>query len=78
MGTQLRVSTAPLSALGPELPARRDSLPMVELNVTRQMVQETVKDLDVESSKVRCCKKYLQRCAADTEKRSTTTNKPDK
>ena len=44
---------------GPELPPRRDSLPMVELNVTQQMVQETVKDMDEESSKIRCYKKYL-------------------
>ena len=38
---------------------------MVELNVTQQMVQETVKDMDIESSKVRHYKKYLQNCAMD-------------
>ena len=47
-----------------ELPPRRDSLPMVELNVTQQTIQETVKGLDRESSKVRCYRKYLQRQAA--------------
>ena len=41
-----------------EPPPRRDSLPMVELNVTQQTIQETVKDLDRESSKVRCYKRY--------------------
>ena len=55
---------------GPELPPRRDSLPMVELNVTQQMVQETVKDMDMESSKIRHYKKYLQNCAIDVEKKT--------
>ena len=31
-----------------EPPPRRDSLPMVELNVTQQTIQETVKDLNRE------------------------------
>ena len=44
-----------------EPPPRRDSLSMVELNVTQQTIQETVKGLDREGSKVRCYKKYLQR-----------------
>ena len=51
---------------------------MVELNVTQQMVQETVQDLDVESSKVRHYKKCLQSHAADAEKKSTIANKTDK
>ena len=50
---------------------------MVELNVTQQMIQETVKDLDRESSKVRHYKKYLQKQAADTEKKSTGATEPD-
>ena len=49
-GTDLAL---PSTSCGPELPPRRDSIPMVELNVTQQMVQETVKDLDAASSKVR-------------------------
>ena len=52
------------------LPPRRDSLPMVELNVTQQMVQETVKDMDMESSKVRRYKKYLQNRTIDVEKKT--------
>ena len=43
----------PSTSRGPELPPRRDSVPMVELKVTQQMVQEAVKDMDIESSKVR-------------------------
>ena len=53
-----------------ELPPRRDSLLMVELNVTQQMEQETVKDMDIESNKIRCYKKYLQNHAMNTEKKT--------
>ena len=60
----------PSTSCGPELPPRRDSLPMVELNVTQLMVQETVKDMDMESSKVRHYKKYLQNHAIDVEKKT--------
>ena len=49
-GTEL---VLPSTSHGLELPPRRNSLPMVELNVTQQMVQETVKDMDVESTKIR-------------------------
>ena len=63
-------SVMPSTSHGPELPPRRDSLPMVELNVTQQMVQETVKDMDMESSKVRRYKKYLQNRAIDVEKKT--------
>ena len=44
-GTELAL---PSTSHKPELPPRRDSLPMVELNVTQQTIQETVKDLDRE------------------------------
>ena len=60
----------PSTSRGPELPPRRDSLPMVELNVTQQMVQETVKDMDMESSKIRHYKKHLQNRATDVEKKT--------
>ena len=63
-GTELAL---PSTSHGPEPPPRKNSLPMVELNVTQQMVQETVKDMDIENSKIRCYKKYLQNCAIDTE-----------
>ena len=60
----------PSTSHGPEPPPRKDSLPMVELNVTQQMVQETVKDMDMESSKIRRYKKYLQNHAIDAEKKT--------
>ena len=73
-GTDLAL---PSTSYRPEPPPRRDSLPMIELNVTQQTIQETVKDLDRKSSKVRCHKKYLQKWAADTEKKSTDANEPN-
>ena len=66
-GTELAL---PSTGHGPEPPPRRNSLPMVELNVTQQMVQETVKDMDMESSKIRRYKKYLQNRAIDAEKKT--------
>ena len=61
----------PSTSRGPEPPPRKNSLPMVELNVTQQMVQETVKDMDMESSKIRCYKKYLQNRATDAGKKAS-------
>ena len=66
-GTELAL---PSTSHGPDLPPRRDSLPMVELNITQQIVQEAVKDMDMESSKVRRYKKYLQNRAIDVEKKT--------
>ena len=66
-GTELAL---PTTSHGPEPPPRKNSLPMVELNVTQQMVQETVKDMDIESSKIRHYKKYLQNRAIDVEKKT--------
>ena len=65
-GTELAL---PSTSHGPDLPHRRKFLPMIKLNVTQQMVQETVKDLDMESSKVRCYNKYLQNHVIDVEKK---------
>ena len=67
-GTEL---TLPSTSHGPEPLPRKNSLPMVELNVAQQMVQETVKDMDIESSKIRRYKKYLQNRAIDTEKKAS-------
>ena len=59
-GTEL----AFLSTSGkPTPPPRRDSIPMLELNVTQQTIQETVKDMDRQGSKIRRYKKYLQKQA---------------
>ena len=47
---------------------RRDSIPMRELNVTQQTIQETLKDMDRQGSKIRRYKKYLQKQAAEDQK----------
>ena len=52
----------------PTSPQRRDSIPMLELNVTQQTIQETVKDMDRQGSKIRRYKKYLQKQAAADQK----------
>ena len=52
----------------PTPPPRRDSIPMLELNVTQQTIQETVKDMDRQGSKLRRYKKYLQKQAAEDQK----------
>ena len=51
----------------PTPPPRRDSIPMLELNVTQQTIQETVKDMDRQGSKIRRCKKYLQKQTAEDQ-----------
>ena len=52
----------------PTLPPRRDSIPMLELNVTQQTIQETVKNMDRQGSKIRRYKKYIQKQAAEDQK----------
>ena len=52
----------------PTPPPRRDSIPMLELNVTQQTIQETVKDMDRQGSKIRRYNKYLQEQAAEDQK----------
>ena len=67
-GTELAL---PSTSCGPQPQPRKNSLPMVELNVTQQIVQETVKDMDMASSKIRRYKKYLQTQATDAEKKTS-------
>ena len=64
-GTELAL---PSTSGKPIPPPRRDSIPMLELNVTQQTIQETVKDMDRQGSKIRRYKKYLQKQAAEDQK----------
>ena len=64
-GTELAL---PSTSGKPTPPPRRDSIPMLELNVTQQTIQETVKDMDRQGSKIRRYKKYLQNQAAEDQK----------
>ena len=53
----------PSTSSKPTPPPRRDSIPMLELNVTPQTIQETAEDMDKQGSKIRGYKKYLQKQA---------------
>ena len=64
-GTELAL---PSTSGKPTPPPRRDSMPMLELNVTQQTIQEIVKDMDRQGSKIRRYKKYLQKQAAEDQK----------
>ena len=64
-GTELAL---PSTSGKPTPPPRRDSIPMLELNVTLQTIQETVKDMDRQGCKIRRYKKYLQKQAAEDQK----------
>ena len=64
-GTELAL---PSTSGKPTPPPRRDSIPMLELNVTQQTIQETVKNMDRQGSKIRRYKKYLQNKAAEDQR----------
>ena len=58
----------PSTRCKPTPPPRRDSIPMLELNVTQQTIQETVKDMDRQGPKIRGYKKFLQKQTAENQK----------
>ena len=45
----------------PTPPPRSDSIPMLDINITPQTIQETVKDMERQGSKVKRFQKYLQK-----------------
>ena len=57
-GTEL---TLPSTSTKPTPPPRRDSVPMLDINITPQTIQETVKDMERQGSKVKRFQKYLQK-----------------
>ena len=64
-GTKLAL---PSTSGKPTTLPRRDSIPMLELNATQQTIQEIVKDMDRQGSKIRRYEKYLQKQAAGDQK----------
>ena len=48
-------------------PPRRDSIPMLDINITPQLIHETVKDMNKQSSKVRRYHKFLQKQASEEQ-----------
>ena len=57
-GTEL---TLPSTSTKPTPPPRRDSVPILDMNITPQAIQETIKDIERQGSKIKRFQKYLQR-----------------
>ena len=57
----------PSTSTRPTPPPRRDSIPMLDINITPQIIQETVKDMDRQGSKFRRYQKYLQKQASEEQ-----------
>ena len=53
--------TLPSTSTKPTPPPRRDSVPILDMNITPQAIQEAVKDMDRQGSKIKRFQKYLQR-----------------
>ena len=51
----------------PVSPLRRDSIPMLDINIMPQLIHETVKDMNKQSTKVRRYKKFLQKQASEEQ-----------
>ena len=54
-------SATPTTSSGLTPPPRRDSIPMLDINIAPQLIHETVKDMNKQSSKVRRYHKFLQK-----------------
>ena len=46
---------------------RTDSVPMLDINITPQTMQETVKDMERQGSKVKRFQKYLQKQTSEDQ-----------
>ena len=57
----------PSTSARPTLPTRSDSIPMLDINISSQIIQETVKDMEKQGSKVRRYQKYLQKQASEDQ-----------
>ena len=57
----------PSTSTRPTPPSRRDSIPMLDINITPQIIQETVKNMNKQSPKVRRYQKYLQKQASEEQ-----------
>ena len=63
-GTEL---TLPSTSTKPTPPPRRDPVPMLDMNITPQAIQEAVKDMERQGSKINRFQKYLQRQTAEDQ-----------
>ena len=57
----------PSTSARPTPPPRSDSIPMLDINISPQIIQETVKDMEKQGSKVRRYQKYLQKQASEDQ-----------
>ena len=57
----------PSTSTRPTPPPRSDSIPMLDINITPQTIQETVKDMERQGSRVRRFQKYLQKQASEDQ-----------
>ena len=57
----------PSTSTRPTPPPRSDSVPMLDINITPQTIQETVKDMERQGSKVKRFQKYLQKQAPEDQ-----------
>ena len=60
-------SAMPTTSSRPTPPPRRDSIPMLDINITPQLIHKTVKDMNKQSSKVRRYHKFLQTRASEEQ-----------
>ena len=51
----------------PTSPPRRESIPMLDIHITPEDIQETVKDLEKQSAKFQRYQKYLQKQASEEQ-----------
>ena len=59
--------TLPSTSNWPTSPPRRESMPMLDIHITPEDIQETVKDLEKRSAKFRRYQKYLQKQASEEQ-----------
>ena len=59
--------TLPGTSTKPTPPPRSDSIPMLDINITPQTIQETVKDMERQGSKVKRFQKYLQKQTSEDQ-----------
>ena len=64
--TRTELALPSTSARPTPLP-RSDSIPMLDINISPQIIQETVKDMERQGSKVRRYQKYLQKQASEDQ-----------
>ena len=57
----------PSTSNWPTSPPRRESIPMLDIHITPEDIQETVKDLEKRSAKFQRYQKYLQKQASEEQ-----------